>query len=108
MIPIVTLEEVKEHLHIYANNQDSDLTLKALAASSFVWTYLKVDFDASPVVFQWTGDIPFIVHAATLCVVADLNNFREGSQVVANFKNWDPLSPAVKSMLSMYRDPTMA
>ena len=107
MIAIVTLEEVKEHLHIVGTQQDSDLQLKALAASAFVWTYLKVDFDDSPVTFPWTGEIPFDVHAATLLVVGDLVGFREGSQVVANFKNFDLLSPAVKSLLNMYRDPTL-
>ena len=110
MILIVSLQDVKEHLHIVANNQDSDLQLKALAASALVCNYMnKIDWEASPVVFPWTGEIPFEVIAATLMVVGDLNQFREASGVMgSNLGNFNPLSPAVKSLLFPYHNPVMA
>ncbi len=108
MIPIISLQDVKDQRHVVGTYQDSDLQMIALAASAWIWNYLKVDFTASPVVFPWTGDIPFDVIAATKLVAGDLDAFREGSQVVANFKNFDVWSPAVKSLLAFYRRGTVA
>lgn len=107
MIPIITVDEAKDHLRITGARFDNDVMQKTLEASAIVWKYLKIDFEASPVVFPWTGEMPFDVEAATKLILGDLWFFREGSQT-GGFAHRDPISPAVVSLLTGWRDPSMA
>jgi hypothetical protein len=109
MIELVSLGDAKEHLRQTGTRFDSDLQFKILQASDIVLNYLKINMDASPIVFPWTGDIPFGVQAACLLVLGDLSRYREGTQPQTQAStDFDPISPAVKSLLNRWRDPTLA
>lgn len=103
-LELVTLTEVKDHLHILDTSHDSDLEMKIRAASAIVMRYIKLDAipeewieNHSPLV----EEVPWDIHAATLLVVGELFLGREGS-------SGDPLTPSVKSLLWPYRKPSMA
>jgi hypothetical protein len=91
--------------HVRSNEDDSeDLYYKVEQASGIIMDYLKmteipVDWikTTSPVVYA----IPHNVQAATLLVVSELYENREGS--VSN-----PLSQAVMDLLHRLRDPAMS
>jgi hypothetical protein len=94
MAALVTLAEAKAHLRVLANDQDTDITMKALAASDIVIDYIKRPAHG------WTDTTaPALVKAAILLVLGALFEDREGG---------DPISDAVKSLLHRYRDPAYA
>lgn len=102
MIPLVTLEQAKEHLHVTVSDQDSDIEGKVLQASAIVLRHAKKDvipdewmINTSPPSY----DIPYNIQAATLLQVGELYYKREAG--IANV-----LSDAVKALID--RDPTLA
>jgi hypothetical protein len=102
MIPLITLEEVKQHLHRTDTRSDTDLETKIMHASAIVLNYLKID-DLSPMSFPWPGgdqDIPFDVQAACFLVIGRLNQDREGNDQI--------LTNGIKSLLHRWRTPAMA
>lgn len=108
MIELCSLNEVKDHLRITSDRQDGDIQLKIIQASAIILNYLKVNVDVSPLSVPWGSvDIPFDVHAAAMLVVGDLFLHREGSQP-SSFREFDPISKAVESLLRRWRDPAMA
>ena len=79
MIMLVTLEQASAHLRRDTNDDDADLTLKIQAASAAVINYLKdaVDFiDSSGTLID--AAVPYPVKAATLLIIGQLYNDREG------------------------------
>lgn len=102
MIPLVGLDEAKEHLHITGTRFDADIESKILQASAIVFNYLKIDA-TSPLSFPWDGgeeEIPFDIQAACFLIIGKLNQDREGNDEI--------LSPGIKSLLHRWRDPAMA
>lgn len=94
MAALVTLAEAKTHLRVLADDQDSDITAKALAASDIVIDYIKRPDHG------WTDvTVPALVKSAILLVLGALFDDREGG---------DPISDAVKSILHRLRDPALA
>ena len=106
MIDILSLADAKAHLRVTGTRFDADLELKIIQTSAIVFNYLKLDM-ASPLSFPWTGDIPWDVQAAAMLILGDLWRYREGSQNTDTYK-FDPISPAVESLLRRWRDPAMA
>lgn len=103
------LAQVNEDLRVV---NSSHIHQKIFEASSVVMKYLKLtevpeswsdDPDASPIVYT----VPFDIQCATALIFGTLWQYREGSNP-SSFREMDPLSPAVISLLTGYRDPTMA
>lgn len=93
MAALVTLAEAKSHLRVLNSDQDTDIGMKAEAASDIVTDYIKRPDH------EWTdADAPALIKAAILLVLGDLFNDREGAG----------LSEGVKAILHRYRDPALA
>ncbi len=106
MTDLVTLAEGKRQLNIAVldTTRDTDVGDKITMASDIVMDYLKLaeipdDWytDDSPPVLA----VPARVKGATLVMLTDLYENREGSKT-------DVISPAVKSLLMRTRDPALA
>lgn len=94
---LVTLEQVKSHLHVLEDDSETNdnLDMKRLQAEEIIADYLKSRFDAT-----WTLEtVPGDVHAAILKVVESL---------VDGEADVDPITPGVASLLMRRRDPAMA
>jgi len=113
MISLIDLEEAKGHLRVTGTNADEDLTAKMFMATAILFNYLKIDPDASPLsvpwgTSDWAGDEPpWDIKAACLLILGDLWAYREGS-TLGNFREMNPISPAIESLLRRWRDPSMA
>lgn len=99
----MTLQQAKDHLRIVVTEDDDDIDLKLSQASEIVMDYIKkkevpADWieDNSPITYA----IPFVIQAATLRVISNLFEEREG--VVP------AISPDVVSLLERFRDPALA
>lgn len=107
MTMLVTLDQALRHLRLGTDDGGSDedhpdadeVELKAEHASEIVRDYCTHEDKG-----DWTDeDVPASVQAAVLVVLSDLWEHRAGSSSEDVF-----LSVAVKSLLTKYRDPTLA
>ena len=107
---LVSIDQASDHLRRDTTDDDADLELKIEAASAAVMTYIddddflrdsngEFDTDSDGVV----ADVPAVVQAATLLLLTDMYDNRDG-------KNWTPgyLPPAAVSLLYPLRDPVLA
>ncbi len=106
MSDLVTLAEGKRQLMIATldTTHDTDVGDKITMASDIVMDYLKL----AEIPDEWLTDdsppvlvVPARVKGATLLMLTDLYENREGSKT-------DVISPAVKSILMRTRDPALA
>ena len=94
-VRLTDLETAKGHLRITDDASDDIIISKLEQASGFIIDFCKVDSD------YWDQDssesvaVPVAVEAATLLVMEAL------------FDGTEPLSPSVKSLLQMHRDPAL-
>jgi len=114
MVMLVSLQQASDHLRRDNDDDDNDLILKIQAASRVVLNYLKdgatfldsfgdveVDSNDNPL------DVPEEVQAATLLLIGDFYNDREGSNESAQWVTGN-LPPMVVALLYPLRDPTLA
>lgn len=97
MADFVTLEELRDHLHILLDEGGHDLERKLDAAEDIVLDYVERTETG------WTAEtIPLQIKAAIMMVAAHLqeNTGEDGTS--------DPISPAVRSLLNRLRDPVLA
>lgn len=98
---LITLAEAKDHLRVVSDDDDSDVWLKAQAASDFIVDYLKDQADDT-----WDADsVPAPIKAAILMLLTDLHEFRGDDPRV---RESGELPGPVRAMLSFYRDPALA
>lgn len=90
---MISLTDARTHLRIDGAQDDDEIALKLLLAETLVAGYIGSDQSGSTYVAA--------LDAATLLVLGDLWLNRESSTA-------DPLSPAVKNILSLFRTPTYA
>ena len=103
MIELVTLEEAHAHLRIDDSEDIPDLLLKINAASSIILNHLGVDEDY----YADSNGVqtpPAQVKAATLLMLGELNENREGE---GNYQDGRLPAP-VRALLGPLRDPVMA
>jgi hypothetical protein len=95
---LVSLEQAKARLRIDFDDDDTDAQIMLDQAEGIVIDYLKkADND-------WTDEtVPFPVSASILLVFGSLWEHRE-----ADAEGFDPISPAVVSLLVRQRDPALA
>lgn len=95
---LVTWEEARAHLRILSDDFDPDLALKMWQAEEKVLDFVeRIDTG-------WTPEtVPAQIKAAILMVLEFLWENRG-----AETDRGDPLSPAARSMLRMFRDPVIA
>lgn len=107
MVYLVELDAAKNHLRVDGASEDATILVLIAAASEVILDYLKMDIptETSPdtsILQLWdTGVVPGAVQSATLLLLGDLYENREGSKV-------DILSSAVKALLHPHRDPALA
>ena len=109
----VTLQQVKDHLRVDTDAEDSDISGKLLAAQAAVLNYLKVDsLDAlavgSPAAIP--GNVDAVVTASTLLLVGYLYRLRDdndNSNFRASFE-FGNLPVPVTALLYPLRDPACA
>jgi uncharacterized phage protein (predicted DNA packaging) len=77
---LVTLAEVKAHLRLDTNDEDTLLTMFAEAATEYVQNVTRAPWDVPE-------EVPFSVKAATLLVAADLFENREAQSVSKLYVN---------------------
>jgi hypothetical protein len=102
-VEIITLVQAKAHLRVTTSGSDVNIAMKVAQANSIVMDYLKLsalpsDWDS---VGSPTGEIPPLVQAAALLIVAELYQNSAASDA-------DLLSEGVRSLLRRYRDPALA
>lgn len=115
-MPILTLEQVKDHLKITHADEDRDLELKLRHATALVINYLKrtdlgspLDTDVSLIVPSELTTIELaIVQGAILKVVANFDRFRGDEAEGENPSTQEFLTPDIRGILSMLRDPALA
>lgn len=94
---IVTVDDLKDHLEIVGNLQDSYLAKLRDRAESVVLDYLKKTEDQ--LIAKGKGTLPPLINAAA-CIVA--------GELYANRETPDPLNKGVRDILSGFKDPVMA
>ena len=102
---IVTLQEARAQARVDESEADAELTLKIMAASKAVVTYLKLaDEAAIPV------DVLPVAKLATLIMVAEYYKNREAAQdgEVDSRYGYGYLPRPAVALLYPYRDPTVA
>lgn len=94
---LVTADEARRHLQITASGLDADTTaVVALMMESA--SEIVLDYVDDPEVTWTAEDVPALIKAAVLMVLADLfHNREEGG-----------LTDGVKRILRRYRDPALA
>lgn len=101
---LVTLDVAKQHLRPPGTIDDQRIERLIEEASHIVLNYIKAPIDA----YQSTaGDpldsVPPTVRSACLLVLGALYDNADGQNA-----DKEPISPAVKSLLTFYRVPTLA
>lgn len=102
MIPLVTTDYVKEHLHVSGMRFNADIDNKILAASAIIFNFLKID-STSPESYPWDGgedEVPADIQIACCLIIGRLNQDREGNDPI--------LTDGIKDLLRRWRDPAMA
>lgn len=114
-VRIVTLEQVKQHLRLpldsSCDDEADDLTLKLRQAHGLVLDYIARadDDDWTEEMLAWTKTTaPPAVQAAILRQVAHLWRFRGDDDDDGPTVDGTDLTPRVKQLLRMYRDPVIA
>lgn len=113
-VEIVSADQARQHVRISEDewgNEEDDFLLKLLQAHALVLDYVRrpndEDFDAE--MLLWDEDsAPRAVQAAILRQFADLVRFRGDDEDLAGRADGLNLSPRVKQLLSLYRDPPLA
>jgi hypothetical protein len=98
---IVTAQQVKEHLQMDHDLDDSKIAEIAQDASELMLNFLKKPFDHWQDTAGEPAGVPGAVKAATLKLATALYENRDGSGTPA-------LSQDVKDMVHRYRDPALA
>ena len=103
MFDLVTLEQARHHLRVdEANEPDAAIESLITVASGIVLTHVKAPDDAATSEDVWEQDaVPGSVQAATLLVLGDLYDHRQGEGA-------NPLSDAVLALLTPFRTPSLA
>ena len=115
-MPIVTLQQLKDHLKITHSNEDSDLELKLQQACGLVLTYLKRTDLGSPMPDDVSTIVPSeltplelaVVQAAILKVAGNFDRFRGDELEGENPSTQEFLTSDIRGILSMLRDPALA
>ena len=98
MSELLSLAQAKARLRIDFDDDDTDAQLMLDQAEGIVIDYLKRPDHG------WDeGTVPWSVSAAILLVFGSLWEHREGDA-----EGFDPISPAVVSLLARQRDPALA
>lgn len=108
-LEFVTLEQAKARTGITDSDRDDDLTMMLEEAHALVLDYIdrSADTEWHEAILAWTSEtVPKPVRAAILRQFADLNRFR-GDDDNDKADGLD-LSPRVKQLLRLYRDPVVA
>lgn len=111
---LVTLQQASDHLRRDTDDDDSDLRLKIMAASSAIYAYLKSGSDlftdtAGYLVLDSAGDpvgVPYQVKAATLLMVGYLYKQRDEDTDKEFEQGYLPRP--VTALLYPLRDPALA
>lgn len=110
-VEIVSPDQARLHLRISEDewsNEEDDFLLKLLQAHALVLDYVHRD-DIEAEMLLWDEDsAPRAVQAAILRQFADLARFRGDDEDLAGRADGLNLSPRVKQLLSLYRDPPLA
>lgn len=112
MVALVTLQQAKRHLRIAYSDEDEDLQDKIEQASAIIVDYIKNPdhgwtdaVNGSPPV---RSTAPMVVQAATLLMLANIWEFREG-EAQPDYSAADGYLPkAVTALLHRLRDPAYA
>lgn len=111
-VEIVSLAQAKQHLRITSSTEDADLALKLAQAHGLVLDYIARPSDADYLAEMEAWDdesAPKAVQAAILRQFADLCRFRGNDDDASEVRvDGNALSPRVKQLLKMYRDPALA
>lgn len=105
MTELVTFEQMKEHLRVDHDEDDQKIQDIVLQASIIVWDHIKGD----DYEFDWVTssgspmEVPMSIQAATLLVGGSLYENADGSEAGPQ-----PLSNAVRALLTPRRDPELA
>lgn len=113
-VEIVSSDAARQHLRISDDEwsaEEDDFTLKLLQAHALVLDYVDRpnDDDFHAEMLEWDEDTaPKAVQAAILRQFADLVRFRGDDEDLAGRADGLHLSPRVRQLLAMYRDPALA
>lgn len=112
MVAFVTLQQAKRHLRIAYGDEDDDLDDKIQQASAIIIDYLKTPdhgwTDAQNGSPSTRSTAPMVVQAATLLMLANMWEFREG-EAEPKYEAADGYLPkAVTALLHRLRHPAYA
>lgn len=113
-VEIVSPDQARQHARISEDEwaaEEDDFTLKLLQAHALVLDYVlrPNDEDHEAEMLAWDEDTaPRAVQAAILRQFSDLVKFRGDDEDLAGRADGTFLSPRVKQLLLMYRDPPLA
>lgn len=105
MIELVTFQQMKEHLQVDHDESDMRIQEILIQATAIVLDHIKV----ADYAFDWETssgspvEAPAAIQAATLLVGGSLFENADGSE-----NGPQPLSDAVRSLLTPHRDPELA
>jgi hypothetical protein len=109
-VEIVSLDQAKQHLKLGSSTaEDDDLTLKLRQAHGLVLDYVyRVAIEDE--MLEWDDETaPAAVQAAILRQFADLSRNRGDGDEAEEIKvDGNDLSPRVKQLLKLYRQPVIA
>lgn len=111
-VEIVTLAQAKQHLRITTDAENQDLADKLADAHGLVLDYVAsakgADYEA--VMLTWDDEsAPRAIRAAILRQFGDLVRFRGNDDDPAEVRvDGSTISPRVRQLLRMYRDPALA
>lgn len=109
-VEIVSLAQAKLHARITGNLEDDQLRLYLRQAHGLVLDYVVRPTDQAHIDELQTWDdesAPAAVQAAIMRQFAELARFRGDDEDVSKVDGLD-LSPRIKQLLRMYRDPALA
>jgi hypothetical protein len=111
-VEIVTLAEAKQHLRITSDAENQDLGEKLADAHALVLDYVadsKGDAYQAEMLTWDDESAPRAVRAAILRQFGDLVRFRGNDDDPAEVRvDGTTISPRVRQLLRMYRDPALA
>ncbi len=115
-MPIVTLQQAKNHLKITHEHENNDIQLKLEQATAIVLMYLKrtdlgspLDEDSSELTATDLTSLELsVVQAAILKVLANFDRFRGDESDGENPSDEKFLTADIRGVLSMLRDPALA
>lgn len=108
-MPILSLQDAKDHIQPGSQDADGDLLLKLEAAEAIVFDYINTTDARRLETALWvdSGTLPPLVRAAILLQLGELYRFR-GDDTDGPIQTAGDLSPTITNILRRYRDPVVA